>query len=298
MMPLDEGDNPPKIINPPTETHPIEPTATPSQTPPQPGPPRRPRPFIVRALHDYDSGKPNVLSFKKGTLIRVITELRSGWWDGRIEETNIRGWFPRTLVAKVDDPEDRDSPTIVRARYHFQSNKPNCLSFKRGTLIRVLTKSGSGWWDGCIDGEPSRRGWFPRKFVVTYTTEENHPRRARLMLRTLEDYESDRSCYPSFKKGSIIRGAARIRGNNWIGKLEGDLRWGLFPGEMVAKLNDEEELKYMGEVDQELDDAEWLEMSDARVTIPCPGDVESLNAAVAGSLLLYEASRQRAGTMD
>ena len=38
---------------------------------------------------------------------------------------------------------------------------------------------------------------------------------------------------------------------------------------------------------------EWLEMSDARVTIPCPGDVESLNAAVAGSLLLYEASRRR-----
>ncbi len=40
--------------------------------------------------------------------------------------------------------------------------------------------------------------------------------------------------------------------------------------------------------------AEWTEMCDARVTIPCPGDVESLNAAVAGSLLLYEASRQRA----
>jgi RNA methyltransferase, TrmH family len=39
--------------------------------------------------------------------------------------------------------------------------------------------------------------------------------------------------------------------------------------------------------------AEWISMCDARVTIPCPGDVESLNAAVAGSLLLYEASRQR-----
>jgi TrmH family RNA methyltransferase len=38
---------------------------------------------------------------------------------------------------------------------------------------------------------------------------------------------------------------------------------------------------------------EWLEMCDAQVTIPCPGAVESLNAAVAGSLLLYEASRQR-----
>ena len=41
--------------------------------------------------------------------------------------------------------------------------------------------------------------------------------------------------------------------------------------------------------------AEWLEMADGQVTIPCPGPVESLNAGVAGSLLLYEASRQRAG---
>jgi TrmH family RNA methyltransferase len=32
---------------------------------------------------------------------------------------------------------------------------------------------------------------------------------------------------------------------------------------------------------------------DARITIPCPGPVESLNAAVAASILLYEASRQR-----
>ncbi len=37
----------------------------------------------------------------------------------------------------------------------------------------------------------------------------------------------------------------------------------------------------------------WVARSDERVTIPCPGWVESLNAAVAGSLLLYEASRQR-----
>ena len=38
---------------------------------------------------------------------------------------------------------------------------------------------------------------------------------------------------------------------------------------------------------------EWLSLADARITIPTPGHVESLNAAIAGSLLLYEASRQR-----
>lgn len=39
--------------------------------------------------------------------------------------------------------------------------------------------------------------------------------------------------------------------------------------------------------------AQWLAMASTHITIPCPGPVESLNAAVAGSLLLYEASRQR-----
>jgi RNA methyltransferase, TrmH family len=43
---------------------------------------------------------------------------------------------------------------------------------------------------------------------------------------------------------------------------------------------------------------EWMDICDARVTIPCPGPVESLNAAVAGSLLLYEASRQRAARKE
>ena len=39
--------------------------------------------------------------------------------------------------------------------------------------------------------------------------------------------------------------------------------------------------------------AEWVERAEVQVAIPCPGAVESLNAAVAGSLLMYEASRQR-----
>jgi TrmH family RNA methyltransferase len=40
--------------------------------------------------------------------------------------------------------------------------------------------------------------------------------------------------------------------------------------------------------------AELAAKADGAVTIPCPGPVESLNAAVATSVLLYAASRQRA----
>lgn len=39
---------------------------------------------------------------------------------------------------------------------------------------------------------------------------------------------------------------------------------------------------------------EMLALADERVTIPCAGTVESLNAGVAGSILLYEAQAQRA----
>jgi RNA methyltransferase, TrmH family len=38
---------------------------------------------------------------------------------------------------------------------------------------------------------------------------------------------------------------------------------------------------------------EIIRRADARVTIPLPGPVESLNAAIAASILLYEAARQR-----
>jgi RNA methyltransferase, TrmH family len=44
----------------------------------------------------------------------------------------------------------------------------------------------------------------------------------------------------------------------------------------------------------------WIAQADARVTIPFTGAVESLNAAIAGSVLLYDAMRQRlkAKTID
>ncbi len=38
---------------------------------------------------------------------------------------------------------------------------------------------------------------------------------------------------------------------------------------------------------------EMIDAADERITIPCPGPVESLNAAIAASILLYEAARQR-----
>src|SRR5262245_40153027 len=69
--------------------------------------PSRPRtisnsgpPLIVRALYDYHSSDSTNLSFQAGTLIRVLTQLQSGWWDGCID--GERGWFPCNFVTEVD----------------------------------------------------------------------------------------------------------------------------------------------------------------------------------------------------
>jgi SH3 domain/WW domain len=59
-----------------------------------------PAPLIVRALYDYHSPDSTNLSFQAGTLIRVLTQLQSGWWDGCID--GERGWFPCNFVTEVD----------------------------------------------------------------------------------------------------------------------------------------------------------------------------------------------------
>lgn len=80
--------------------------------PRQPSNPLAAPPVVVRAIYDYHSDDATNLSFQAGTLIRVLTRLDSGWWDGFIG--GERGWFPSNFVTEVDssalleDEEDDD----------------------------------------------------------------------------------------------------------------------------------------------------------------------------------------------
>ncbi|KAH8114602.1 ras GEF [Phellopilus nigrolimitatus] len=52
--------------------------------------------FYCRALYDYQSTDGSSLSFYRGDIIEVLTQLESGWWDGLLGEE--RGWFPSNYV--------------------------------------------------------------------------------------------------------------------------------------------------------------------------------------------------------
>ena len=57
--------------------------------------------FFCRALYDYRSQDASSLSFYKGDIIEVLTELESGWWDGLLNDE--RGWFPSNYVQRITD---------------------------------------------------------------------------------------------------------------------------------------------------------------------------------------------------
>ena len=62
--------------------------------------------MYVRALYDYTADDPTSLSFHKGDVIQVITQLESGWWDGVIN--GVRGWFPSNYCTVIAGPTEDD----------------------------------------------------------------------------------------------------------------------------------------------------------------------------------------------
>ncbi|OCH91881.1 ras GEF [Obba rivulosa] len=59
--------------------------------------------FFCRALYDYKTSDASSLSFRKGDVIEVLTQLESGWWDGLLGDE--RGWFPSNYVAAISEQE-------------------------------------------------------------------------------------------------------------------------------------------------------------------------------------------------
>ena len=59
--------------------------------------------FFCRALYDYRSTDSSSLSFVRGDIIEVLTQLESGWWDGLLNDE--RGWFPSNYVQPITEQE-------------------------------------------------------------------------------------------------------------------------------------------------------------------------------------------------
>ncbi|XP_074514963.1 rho guanine nucleotide exchange factor 7a isoform X2 [Sebastes fasciatus] len=62
----------------------------------------------------------------------------------------------------LDMSENSGQQLLVRARFNFQQNNEDELSFDKGDLIGVTRQEDGGWWEGMLNG---RTGWFPSNYV-------------------------------------------------------------------------------------------------------------------------------------
>lgn len=63
--------------------------------------------FFVRAIYNYHSDDPSALLLSRGDIIKVLAQIKSGWWDGIIvtDDGTLRGWFPGNYVSVISEAE-------------------------------------------------------------------------------------------------------------------------------------------------------------------------------------------------
>uniref|UniRef100_A0A4W3IVY2 Rho guanine nucleotide exchange factor (GEF) 7a n=2 Tax=Callorhinchus milii TaxID=7868 RepID=A0A4W3IVY2_CALMI len=65
--------------------------------------------------------------------------------------------------VKVGDMSDNSNyQMVVKARFNFQQNNEDELSFAKGDIIHVCRVEEGGWWEGLLNG---KTGWFPSNYV-------------------------------------------------------------------------------------------------------------------------------------
>jgi hypothetical protein len=64
---------------------------------------------------------------------------------------------------------ESESTFFARARYDHQHDNESYLRFRRGDIIKVLTRLDSGWWDGLLK---DKRGRFPSNYVTVISQQK------------------------------------------------------------------------------------------------------------------------------
>lgn len=70
--------------------------------------------IYVRAKYDYTSeGENTVISLREGELLRVVSKLESGWWDG-LNSEGKRGWFPSNYCESCETPRELEGSILAK----------------------------------------------------------------------------------------------------------------------------------------------------------------------------------------
>ncbi|XP_059409384.1 SH3 domain-containing protein 19 [Carassius carassius] len=130
----------------------------------------------VQALYDFTPEGPGELMLKAGDVVSNVELLDSEWYMGTCR--NITGFFPINYVKPLNKPgtfapassnewKSKPSPDPVRgprcvARFDFEGEQNDELSFSEGDVIRIKEYVEEEWARGEVNGHV---GIFPLNFV-------------------------------------------------------------------------------------------------------------------------------------
>ncbi|KAA8587979.1 hypothetical protein FQN60_001173 [Etheostoma spectabile] len=111
-------------------------------------------------------------SLKDGVVLcRLLERLSPGSTEKIYQEPkndgeclcNIKEFLKGCTSFRVEDmSENSGQQLLVRARFNFQQNNEDELTFDKGDIIGVTRQEDGGWWEGMLNG---RTGWFPSNYV-------------------------------------------------------------------------------------------------------------------------------------
>ncbi|CAB0032248.1 unnamed protein product [Trichogramma brassicae] len=126
---------------------------------------------------NYDARQPDELTIKKGDVIKDVTVLHGGWWEGTLKEK--RGMFPDNFVTLIKGTGPRNSEDktemeevalrngsgrkLCRVLFSYDPCNDDELKLIRDEHIEYLGEVEEGWWRGRIKG---KIGVFPSNFVA------------------------------------------------------------------------------------------------------------------------------------
>lgn len=128
------------------------------------------QPFAV-ACQDYRSNDPGDLNFRNHDAILLIRYVSDSWIEGKFENTEFIGIFPKEFVEIVTDipggppaPEDFVQGPRAKAIYDFAPTEPGDLAFQTGDIVILTEDVGSEWMKGKLYGN-NEEGIFPLEYV-------------------------------------------------------------------------------------------------------------------------------------
>ena len=133
--------------------------------------------YTAEAIYDFPGGRPDDLTFLKGSTVCVLKE-QGEWLYGNLSAQQFKGWFPKSYVKIViadslvkefvKPPETLN--IRVKVLFDYQQRRDDEISINAGEYASVVEKTDENWWK--VQNDFGKIGYVPASFLSEETAHD------------------------------------------------------------------------------------------------------------------------------